>query len=1465
MIASWRGVDKENSTCFPNKKNSSWNGWAIVHFRTESDRRSFLEDENQHYVRDSAGTCHKLKVTKWFAKPQTSVPKPSSSSSSSRTLPLYKADLFLDRETTQEEFERNCNESSIQSFRGTVQSYVTDKAGFGHNGFIEVKLSLQGRSTKEVVLFHSDSVWLCSCHSPCYGEDCVRKCGVDDYLPIRLKVGSEVVFTARKIPPSLFESFRFQAKSVWQGEGNQPNFISPPSSIKLDEYLDDYLNEVEGTKPAGKSPTPSSDSPSGNSPAVINLRQKPLQGSLKQLNSSLDTILNFKVQKKVVPTNFAQAVAAPAATVQVAESADFLEKGKVESFPNCEEVVVSVSGYGRFILDQRHFDGAFKDIKSSLHVDSNLVVALSHDKSGGKKSKFDVIRAFPETDHVKPYQDKSTRKETFHEDILVPVPGDGSDSGHSKSESHHDINLEDLDKYYDTFPEIFAYLQREIPMVLSNLTANSKAIERLANDIIYSSEESNETEILQEFFKTYPVTPTHKNIFISNYIKFRKAQQHPEPVFDEDNTVDQTAVEKKPVPKDVEAEISRFLKWIFGRSKSNSSDTLKLSLYKEFFTYSEISILWFNVVSDPEPKPFPNFIEKKIIGETGFIKLQNWIMKKGVEVNWPQIQKWLENDTNIYKSHLSKPDVNGHERERGRGDGDLKLFAGLKLSELETEFVACKEKERETHTFILRVLIMLRKTGITFDELIDFHQDHLRQSSKTRNREFNAKMHSFLLKRCSQGVLEETNAFIGNNKDLKIKEHTPVSCKKIDKFVPILTTAICGFLFEKANIPLWNGNPDKSTQRRTSNTPSTEPNKDEFGDLADFMRRDAWSNIAEVVLQTLKNRNIKLDALYNIFKACKEGGILKWNLEISKLQLNPPTGTTVFKIGEILWSFFNYEYKTEKCEPEGQSVGAEKKKPASLTMPSKLFSAYYSPEIKSLAARFRYGDLEMALQEGLEIMSELQSVWNDDDTAPVHLFSRLAGLIWAGCNVDKDALEQDISIFYKGNAYDEDCVEHLQTLLSGWGRILQSSDTLRTNSLGVYNLLKLTLASFDPNIYEDIQRELTNFGSIYQKTFMNIVCDQSLYSGEGIVLEKRGFFFVIQTKFCKVFAHPSVVFTETNPGFNSEQDPYALNLYDMVRVHSKPVENQNGTVVCYMALMVWPAIQDDVGTCLIEPPNSGPLLPFNQEFYKVYRHLLLDDLGSLTLELPDVAEFGGAKQLKDYDALWFDEKRHFDDPSWLRCLAEAKTYWVLYSLGYIDREEFERPVFSKMNSFVPYPYFYEEEFFGRLEIYLAGSEESKKMKIFHGLVLDEHGPKAAVDKFLEKYPSSWLDRSQLKTSSKSKAGSDSSASSETSAKVVKLREEDPGEPVKPVAISPQHVEAERLSEAEYRRINDQRLERLNSAVETLFQVVQETTATLGSIDKRVQAIEKVRRQIVLFRRYQGYIFYPDLDFFYPLP
>ena len=593
--------------------------------------------------------------------------------------------------------------------------------------------------------------------------------------------------------------------------------------------------------------------------------------------------------------------------------------------------------------------------------------------------------------------------------------------------------------------------------------------------------------------------------------------------------------------------------------------------------------------------------------------------------------------------------------------------------------------------------------------------------------------------------------------------------------------------------------------------------KDEFAELVSYMENTKYSNFINGVRLTLVNKKISLKELEIMFLGCKDGGMMKWNLQLSKLQLNPPVGISVIMLSEILWNFCESRGGTPPDAELSRQNG--KNKNDDLNVPAKLLSVYGSPDVTSITKRFKDGELENAFQEGYEVINSLDMYWRDEEDETEEMFAFVAAVLWEDSKVDKAYLENTITKFYQIHAYEERVVEHLQKLLSSWASILESSNTLKTSSLCVFNILKLTLASFDPNTYEDIQDSTPS--CISQRTFMNLTCGDRLYSGEGLVVRNLGDFYIIQTKFCKVLAHPAISFGSNSCSINYNLDSDVLRPFDPVRVHSVPV-TRNGAkdVVCHVALLAWQTMVDEAGVLMSEPPHAGVLLPFSQEFYTKIKKKALELMESESFT--GYAEFGSDNQLLQYDDLLLNEERL--DSSWVEVLKEIKVYWVLCRQGFLARDVYEEKVFSQLEKYDVFVY--DQDYSSRLEKCLSRDKKVKEMLSFSGLEKN-----AELDQFLEKYPSKWFSLGKLKACSR--------GDSDTVTKSIRGFDQERIEDNQPQVPRIQ-VEDESMSSSEYRRITEEKLDRLNTGVETLLQVLQETTITINTLDKRVQALEKVR-------------------------
>ena len=558
-------MDRDKSYCFKNKQDSNWvgirYGWAIVTFKTRRARNKFLETEDYHFIKENdSAPYEKLKVSPWFDKTKG---KQISSKQEKQPIkvPLYKSDLEKisqdPNNLTYEDFSRNSSDTSIQSFRGKIKSYVTNSAGLGHVGDIEVNvLNAKNVLQSELVIFHSDCVWLSFGSS-----ERASRCGRDKYLPTRLKVGQEVFFTGRKIPHGIVEGRRYQAKAVWQGQQTYPKFITPTATSKLDQYLEDYLLET-GQELKSKSSTPEVESgrfkadytdSGSNSPSpgiTIASRQKPLKGGLNQLNSSQDKTKTVASFKKQPPTNFAQAVASAPSVIKEDHSNLILAIGTVETIISEVEAVIAIGEYGTFNLHIKQLDLGFKPTHAISRYltskQSTLSVTLKQGKGGlGSKPKYEIVRAHLNEDK-KHYEDKfdpfltdfKPKTKVVHpvvapenwEDLAEEVGKRNKNGGTELSDQ--DIDLDELDEYYDELQKIVEYLEKELPKVIPTIANDRNCIQKLANKIL-SNANNDEAHELQSFLDHQQISARIKHVFIAEYLKFRNKDEKEETVCEE--------------------------------------------------------------------------------------------------------------------------------------------------------------------------------------------------------------------------------------------------------------------------------------------------------------------------------------------------------------------------------------------------------------------------------------------------------------------------------------------------------------------------------------------------------------------------------------------------------------------------------------------------------------------------------------------------------------------------------------------------------------------------------------------------------------------------------------------------------------------------------------------------------------------------------------------------------------------
>ena len=1302
LIRDWKGVDWQKSLCNLNKVNKEWNGWAIVSFKSRADRDDFLKNESLHHVRAPNSRAEKLKVSPWVQKQQQhNTSRPPSSKTS---LPLYKSAIAG---FTPEEFDRNCTDASIHSFKGRILSYVTDSTGLGHNGLIEIRLQQPGCEDKsERVLFHSDSFWSCSTHKNCFGDiDCATRCGTDNYLPKRLPVGSDVTFKARKIPAGLAGVYRYQAKSVWQGDNDQPKYVTPPSSQKLDEYLEDFLQESArgpGRYPTAKSspPTrvelshplstyvtaqikaqPHTFSGNGDQEVKVSSRQKPLTGGLKQLNSNLEQSISKKTTKKLLPSNFAQAVSAgPTATATGPEPvADILlEKGSVESFPSSTEVVVSIPQYGKFTLNLGHFDNSSgRDLRSDISQSTPLLVALNRVKQTGKKTTYVPVKAFAEktkgqaaatsavlssfiTTTANRYKSAEKNAPDTWEDLADGHQEQanylaGDSSFHSKGEN--DINLEDLDAYYDScnFDYIAEYFAQELPRLLPKVKLDKMDYDQLANEIMLSGEEAVEVAILQKFFDRFPeVDPTRRDMFIEEFLRYKKSSlSSPFPPSNDNSIADVV-----PLTREQQETVKNFLDWVSCNVKGEMQQE-RLALYSSLLTLNpEVARLWLSIIQlEGDENKFFSFLCKNNPTEKLGQELEAWFNEAKfnikTEMNFSLFQTWLETDTNFFRVEIGRK---VKSKERGPPavvkDSTTGTFNGLTLTTLEHEFVQHQERATETSVFILRILVFLRKGKISWEQLVQMQAQHLQTSGQARRKLFISSLQELLFSTCDQKVLDETNAAIQNNKYIRTREHTPTSHKWLDRFVPVVSASICSFLLSGSEPQLWQSpgrrssntsqhasgrdtqqiNGEKEVLRQATKSNSSEErencfHREDYDSFVQFLRTTLSLNSpSEKILMALQDRDVAWQKLARLHASCHAAGFLPWSLEISKLQLNPPIPVSVAQISQLLWNYFENSPAANDVAASGvhkKEINLEKDLLYKEYLPSHGWDQYETQEIQDAIQQVSErpdSELIDKLRVGVGVVFKtMHTSWRIGKITEDFL-DKMAALccqIWSYHKISSWYLKEAIKDVYKKAKFGLEIIQPMKTMLINWADTLDSSSPLPDSILDIFTILRITLAGFDMNIQRDM--ELNGLRkSIHQKIFSNLVARSSMYNVDGVVVDTVGeAHVIIQTRFCKVVAHIGTVFApcQKSPG---QQPAGSLPLHHWTICEPDHADKESclslGLQVClhsfqvlsdcfssHMALLVWVPGSDSTrnGCDQWDPPETGVLLPLSRPFVTI--------------------------------------------------------------------------------------------------------------------------------------------------------------------------------------------------------------------------------------------------------------------------
>jgi len=1275
-ISEWRGVDLLSSSCHHNPNNSTWNGWAIVYFQSEDARNSFINCENQHYVRDTFGELHKLKVKKWIEKVSSIGHHSNNSTSSNKSVnpsnlspspptPLNQKPFEIYREPTLKEFEKKISECSNKCFKGYIKCYLSDNGRpklnkLGYSGLLAVTVLHQGKLCQELVLFHSACVWVCTEHGHCRGTlHCGRQCSPADYLPAKLKPEDEVFLTARKIPSGIQCSVRYQAKCVWQGEASLPHFVKQPVRLRLDEYLDEYIDvtdtaSVDNFNNISSDHEATTETLKEKKSSTVS-RQKPLTGGLKQLNSDQANKHVARIEKKQTPTNFAEAVTAAnnsqllssdAAAGAPAESVDIVEKAVIENFLSKDRVVANVGCYGRFHLDPSHFEDTERDLQSFLDTGSNLLVALRLEKDGDKFSKYVVIRAFADN-QAGQLANKASQSYSNDNNVIGPqrlgmVSGVGSATRRrERTESTLDIDLDELDRYYDAQNEISNYLRKQIPILLPDLKPSSNFVESLINSIItvQNDELSTETDLdlLKKFFnhQKFNVNANQRAVFIQDYIAFTKSI-----------------------------------------STVNTAD------------------------------------------------------KSG----------WSSNDI--------QPLANGTKQYYGHAQHPLTTVDDLNLDSVEEEYMEHSQAEMQSQSSIIRVIILARKAGLEFNTFVKLYQEHCQQSAlNSRSKIFSSKLRSYLANNIDQSMLDDTNSFLRSS---GIVEGNRLSSNKLETYLPIMTKSINAFLLHRAvpcvnktdisttdsvssstsSSPMRSISSNKSLPstsepgssrnsfERTEHSPKYESKYDgcdedssEFGKLNEYLISIKAAD--SQVIKTLKEKNVGLAEIFEKFGQCLklgEGAKMKWNLEISKLQLNPVLGVTVFRIAEILWNFFSVHPLVTTH---------------SLTLPENYLAVYDSVDYTKLKQTSTWGQLEDELYDGVEIMCEGSNLFKTSQDFEV--FAGILGKIWRTCGLTSSDLENHIQQYTSDEMTFTNHLKPLRSVLGEWASMIKNIQLLSDTRLNVFNIVKATMTSYHPSVYEGFRDQDKYIVALF-KNITNLTDNPGrgeLLATEGVIIGTIDHkFVVVQTQFCKVLVHPAV-FIKDNQFNVNYFDTKFLPVNGMLTVHSSPVYDDTRNFLYQLATLAWISSTDSDHADL---PYPGALLPFDKSFYTSLVEISKAVVAKAEIDY-DLSCCDLETQRKVYSKAWFDNRRssnlEFDELNECvlisalvveqQCCLDAKLF-DLTILKYYNKECVTRYLSSQEFLHIYLPYFSSFELFKEtvkfLNVLFNGKEEKDGEQIF---------------------------------------------------------------------------------------------------------------------------------------------------------
>ena len=531
------------------------------------------------------------------------------------------------------------------------------------------------------------------------------------------------------------------------------------------------------------------------------------------------------------------------------------------------------------------------------------------------------------------------------------VIGEKSKNNGHDYNNEFEIDLDELDEYYDDLQRITEYLEKELPKVIPTIANDKSSVQKLANKIL-SNPKNDEAAELQNFLDHHQISSRIKHIFIGEYVKFRSKDEYGDSNTPSPKNPFSTPDDNEDNPE-IDANLKLFFTWLKNKEKKPETLAMKFDLYSFVIKkFPNTAGEWLKALKETRDSHFVSFIKKSTIGDIEYAMLKEKVgqyLKTTPRYNLDltTLITWLETDTNTYRSIYNEP----LDTDPNADFGSM----GLTLTKFEREYHEHQlTKGSQTSIAIVRAIQFLRYSEIKFEGL---HKLHLRcpdDQQRSRNREFNQKIQNLLFKWANQRVLDDVNRFLSketrgvSERDSSMQKEA----RRFDKYVPLLSQSLCEFFGEKyevkknrfeereKNKKIAAAVVSKETSEVTKSKRSHDAEakktvsgfrEEDFVGFTNFLELAMASGqvritapaSVEAVIWTFRASDVSFSKLEDIYSQSQAMGGVAWVFQISQLKLNPPLGVTVPQIAEFLNAYFGSVNNISNVTPGDDTTSEE--------------------------------------------------------------------------------------------------------------------------------------------------------------------------------------------------------------------------------------------------------------------------------------------------------------------------------------------------------------------------------------------------------------------------------------------------------------------------------------------------------------------------------------------------------------